>query len=91
MACNFIKKETLTQVNFTKFLRAPFFTEHLRWLLQILFCEKSKSISAIWTTVDKTTPNLSTRLLFGIKITNASNLCCVIVQRSIVDSSRDRK
>ena len=35
-ACNFIKKETLTQVfpvNFAKFVRTPFFTEHLRWLL----------------------------------------------------------
>ena len=31
-ACNFIKKETLAQVfpvNFEKFLRTPFFTEHL--------------------------------------------------------------
>ena len=35
-ACNFIKKETLVQVfpvNFAKFLRTPFFTEHLWWLL----------------------------------------------------------
>ena len=35
-ACNFINKETLAQVfpvNFAKFLRTPFFTEHLRWLL----------------------------------------------------------
>ena len=33
---DFIKKETLTQVfscNFVKFLRTPFLTEHLRWLL----------------------------------------------------------
>ena len=32
----FIKKEALAQVklvNFAKFLRTPFFTEHLRWLL----------------------------------------------------------
>ena len=32
---NFIKKETLAQVfsyEFAKFLRTPFFTEHLRWL-----------------------------------------------------------
>ena len=28
--CNFIKKEPL---NFVKFLRTPFLTEHLRWLL----------------------------------------------------------
>ena len=37
--CNFIKNETLAQVfscEFAKFLRTPFFTEHLRWLL--LFC-----------------------------------------------------
>ena len=36
-ACNFIEKETLAQVyfpvNFPKFLRTPFLTEHLRWLL----------------------------------------------------------
>ena len=35
-ACNFIKTETLAQVltvNFAKILRAPFLTEHLRWLL----------------------------------------------------------
>ena len=35
-ACNFIKKETLARcfpVNFAKFLRTPFPTEHLRWLL----------------------------------------------------------
>ena len=35
-ACNFIKKETLAQVfpvEFAKFLRTPFLTEHLRWLL----------------------------------------------------------
>ena len=35
-AYNFIKKETLAQcfpVNFTKFLRTTFFTEHLWWLL----------------------------------------------------------
>ena len=35
-ACNFIKKETLVQVfpvEFAKFLRTPFLTEHLRWLL----------------------------------------------------------
>ena len=35
-ACNFIKKETLTRcfsVNFAKFLRTPFFIEHIRWLL----------------------------------------------------------
>ena len=29
---NFIKKETFP-VNFAKFLRTPFLTEHLRWLL----------------------------------------------------------
>ena len=35
-ACNFIKKESLAHVfswKFLKFLRTPFFTEHLRWLL----------------------------------------------------------
>ena len=35
-ACNFTKKGTPTQVffvNIAKFLRTPFFTEHLRWLL----------------------------------------------------------
>ena len=35
-ACNFIKKETLHKcflVNFAKFLRTPFSTEHLPWLL----------------------------------------------------------
>ena len=35
-ACNFIKRETLAQVfpvNFANFLRTPFFTEHLWWLL----------------------------------------------------------
>ena len=34
--CIFIKKESLAQVfpvNFAKFLRAPFLTEHLRWLI----------------------------------------------------------
>ena len=34
--CNFIKEETLAQVfslNFAKFLRIAFLTEHLRWLL----------------------------------------------------------
>ena len=36
-ACNFIKKETLVQVNFAKFLRTPFFIERLRWLLLNLF------------------------------------------------------
>ena len=39
-ACNFIKKETLAQVyfalNFVKFLRTPFFREHLWWLLLTL-------------------------------------------------------
>ena len=40
--CNFIKKETLAQcflVNFVEFLRTPFLTEHLWWLLL-----KTKSI-----------------------------------------------
>ena len=36
-ACDFIKKDTLAEVvffvNFAKFLRTPFFIEHLRWLL----------------------------------------------------------
>ena len=35
-ACNFIKKEALAQVflvNFAKFLRTYFLTEHLPWLL----------------------------------------------------------
>ena len=35
-ACNFIKKETLTRCfpgNCAKFLRTPFLTEHLWWLL----------------------------------------------------------
>ena len=35
-ACNFIKKDFLAQVfscEFAKFLRTPFFIEHLRWLL----------------------------------------------------------
>ena len=35
-ACNFVKKETLHRcfpVNFVKFLRTPFLTEHLWWLL----------------------------------------------------------
>ena len=46
VACNFFKKETqvLTlrhwrrcfPLNFVKFLRTPFLTEHLRWLLLIL-------------------------------------------------------
>ena len=44
-ACNFIKKRLWHRcfpVNFAKFLRTPFFTEHLRWLLlynylQIIF------------------------------------------------------
>ena len=39
-ACNFIQKETLTQVlsfEFCEFLKTPFLTEHLRWLLLILF------------------------------------------------------
>ena len=46
-ACNFIKKETLAQsfpVNFAKFLRTPFFIEHLRWLLRTKnrnFCRKA--------------------------------------------------
>ena len=36
LACSFIEKETLAQVfpcNFEKFLRTPFPTEHLQWLL----------------------------------------------------------
>ena len=36
--CNFIKKETLHRcfpVNFAKFLRTPFLTEQLRWLLLV--------------------------------------------------------
>ena len=39
-ACNFTLKETLAQVfscEFAKFLRTPFFTEHLRWLLLFTF------------------------------------------------------
>ena len=35
-ACNFIKKRLWHRcfpVNFAKFPRTPFFTEHLRWLL----------------------------------------------------------
>ena len=35
-ACNFIKKRLRDRcfpVNFAKFLRTPFFTEHLQWLL----------------------------------------------------------
>ena len=38
-SCNFIKKETLAQVfscNFVKFLRRPFLTEQLWWLLLVL-------------------------------------------------------
>ena len=31
--CNFIKKEALAHLNFAKFLRTPFLTEHLPWLL----------------------------------------------------------
>ena len=34
---NFIKKETLTRVNFAKILRTPFFIEHLWWLLLSYF------------------------------------------------------
>ena len=36
-ACDFIKKEAVTQMfflNFAKFLRTSFLTKHLRWLLQ---------------------------------------------------------
>ena len=39
LAFNFIKKETLTKVfscEITKFLRTPFVTEQLRWLLLLL-------------------------------------------------------
>ena len=39
VACNFIKKRPWRRcfpVNFVKFLRTPFLTEHLRWLLLIL-------------------------------------------------------
>ena len=38
LACNFIKIEThrCFPVNFEKFLRTPFLTEHLRWLLLYL-------------------------------------------------------
>ena len=46
-ACNFIKKETLAQVfsvNFEKFLRIPFLTERLRWLL----LNTLRLTSAIW-------------------------------------------
>ena len=49
-ACNFIKKETLSQVpvNFTKCLRTPFLTEHLRWLLlYVIFTQSTKTISGI--------------------------------------------
>ena len=45
-ACNFIKK-TLQHmcfpVNLAKFLRTPFFIEHLRWLLLILQWVKSRT------------------------------------------------
>ena len=40
LACNSSKEETLTQVfscEFCEILRAPFFIEHLRWLLLKLF------------------------------------------------------
>ena len=34
-------------VNFTKFLRTPFLTEHLRWLLLIMFCIRPV-LNMIW-------------------------------------------
>ena len=43
---NFIKKDTPTQVfsvKFSQFLRTPFFTEHLRWLLLSFLKQKSKN------------------------------------------------
>ena len=49
LACNFIKKRLwymCFSVNFTKFLRAPLFTEHLRWLLPFIF-RMTQLISAL--------------------------------------------
>ena len=37
---NLCFKNRCFTVNFAKFLRTPFFTEHLRWLLLILFGRK---------------------------------------------------
>ena len=31
-------------MNFAKFLRTPFFTEHLRWLLELLETQRSESL-----------------------------------------------
>ena len=35
-ACDFSKKETLAQVNFAKFLRAPFSIEYIRGIIKCL-------------------------------------------------------
>ena len=47
-ACNFIKKETRSQVNFAKFLRTPFLQNTSGWLL--LLHEKSNIVYYIWNT-----------------------------------------
>ena len=51
-ACDFIKKETLDRcfpMNFAKFLRTPFFKEHLRWLLlNIKYSEVDTSLRLFW-------------------------------------------
>ena len=54
-ACNSIKKETLAQVlscEFAKFLRIPFLTKHLRWLLlnleHVYMEKKTKSKYSIY-------------------------------------------
>ena len=47
-ACNFIKKGTLAQVfpvNFEKFLRIPFLTEHLCWLLLLFFVKLQRKFA----------------------------------------------
>ena len=51
----FIKKETLAQVfsvNFAKFLRTPFFTEHLQWLLLLFVKLLSEVTQKLWLNFD---------------------------------------
>ena len=53
LACNFIKKETLAQVNFlnfAKFLRTPFLSEHLCHLSEVIsltFKDKHNSLEQL--------------------------------------------
>ena len=87
--CNFVKKETLARVffdNIANFLRTPFFTEHLRWLLlkanlspkeYLGPCQTSMALDLTKNLVYRH-PTLSKHSIVGLLVWKKSNLAFLL-------------